>query len=157
MIDYQEAVKKGLMDVFEVYERYFTGMKKAAQSKIFSSLAHPDFVWRYFPWPSHKQEETITLMKEFLLALTTVKNTGVEANARAIVWMLDKPGVQENPMEMFFSLVSQYQAPVTIGSDAHRPLQIAECFGELTALLKRVGIKKVALFDQKKMRLEKMA
>lgn len=155
-IEYQEAVKTGQMDVFEIYERFFNNMEKAAQSKIFSCLAHPDFVWRYFPWPNHKNDETLFLMEHFVKSLAAIKETCIEANARGIVWTLDKGEQDNNYMKDFFFMVAKHGVPVTVGSDAHRPLQIAECFGELTDFLKRMGIKKVAIFDQKKMRMEKM-
>jgi len=43
---------------------------------------HPDFVWRYFPWPEEESDEAFSYMDELICAVASQDKVSIEANAK---------------------------------------------------------------------------
>ncbi len=130
-----------------MYSMFFDALSKASKTGLFTCMAHPDFVWRYFPLPE-RYESIFEKMEQFVSTVAQNKDISIEANASAISWMADKGGIERDLFKILFSMVKKYKVPVTLGSDAHRPLAIASNFGAMISKLSDIGIKKMTIFDK---------
>jgi histidinol-phosphatase (PHP family) len=82
-------------------------------SKIFSMIAHPDFIFRYYPqW----DEDCIKITKKIIDASIKTKiPLGFNLNGLA-----NKRTSMDYPADEFWKLVSQSNAKVIIEADAHQ-------------------------------------
>jgi histidinol-phosphatase (PHP family) len=143
-------------DPWTVYKLFYEAMTSAAKSGLFTGMGHPDFIWRYFPWPHDNEEALSEIIDTFIRAVAEKKGMSMEANSNAVIWMRGKTELERNYFSAFFSKVAKHKVPVVIGSDSHRPLNLTAGFGEMIEILKDLGIKKKALYNKKKLRLKKL-
>lgn len=136
-----------------VYDLFFDALTRAAKTGLFTCAAHPDFIWRYFPWPEEGKEDILKRMDEFVAAVAENGNMSVEANSNAVMWMMSRVGEERDLFEVLFRMVVAHKAPITLGSDAHRPLHLAGSFGQTISILESLGIKKMAVFKERKMKM----
>lgn len=54
------------------------------------------------------------------------------------------------PSPEFLKILSQYEVPITMSSDAHFPDDVGNLLDEARELLKSIGIKKIATFEKRK-------
>lgn len=146
---------KGL-DTMETYRLFFKHLVKAAETDLFTSIGHPDFIWRYFPWPEDHREDILSLMEELIDAAAKNKKISIEANANTVLWIAANNPEGIEYFDLFFKRVRKKNVPVTLGSDCHKPLGLAAGFGEMIDMLKCLGFKKSAIFRKKKMKMIKL-
>jgi len=135
-------------DQRQVYEAYFDAVRSGVQSKLFQSLAHIDFIWRYVAWPEAPQD----LMEEYIsnaVSLAEKNNVCVEINANGFLWSQINDGRNYNLFDMTIEAVKKHNASVTIGSDAHTPNLVGKAFPQILAILKSKGIETFSVFEQK--------
>ena len=83
---------------------------------------------------------------EQMIKTVAVQNLAIELNTAG----LRKPVGEIYPQEAWLRLCYQYQIPVTLGSDAHQPQDVAADFDQAIALLIKVGYTQLASFTQRK-------
>jgi histidinol-phosphatase (PHP family) len=132
-----------------VYQEYFRLCRTAVESGLFDSLAHPDFVWRYVRWPSMHTEQIAAEMEK--LTETAARfDRALEVNANAYLWSQLYSVDDFDPLQEFLAMARRNAAPVSIGSDAHKPQFVAKWFEHLQGVLKNAGIEQYASFKNRR-------
>ncbi|MEJ5186267.1 MAG: hypothetical protein WHT46_04230, partial [Candidatus Geothermincolales bacterium] len=57
-----------------------------------------------------------------------------------------KPVGEIYPSEVFLGIMRDFGVPVTLGSDAHHPSEVAYAFEEALQLLRRAGYREITVF-----------
>jgi len=122
----------------ELYRIYFDLVQQAAKSGLFDVIGHFDLIKKLQCWPETDQtslfEETLKILKE--------ANMVMELNTSGI----DRPCGEFFPSREILSLACKLGVPITLGSDAHQPDQVARHFDLAVSMLKEVGYTKITRF-----------
>jgi len=129
-------------DVFDVYREYFDKVARLAASGLYDILGHPDVVKKFGHRPARPYDD---LMAK---ALEAVQKAGMALDVNTSG--LRRPAKEIYPSRRFLELAREVGVPVTLGSDAHRPEEVGEGFGEAVALLKSVGYDEIRSFTGRK-------
>ncbi len=135
-------------DTWPVYSEYFNAAKALVSSGIFSSFAHIDFIWRYMKWPTKKDNKIIRLIQE-TVEMAAANNIAVEINSNGYLWSQIYNVSGGDPFEVLLESIKTYNASITIGSDAHKPVFVGKSFNELARLLKARGITRYSTFSER--------
>jgi histidinol-phosphatase (PHP family) len=133
-----------------VFTEYFRCARAAMQSKLFHSLAHLDFIWRYLRWP---QKGALDLLeREIAATVQTGRDTTtcIEINANGYLWSQLNITEGPDPFVMLLGEIRDRQAPVTIGSDAHDPQLVGKSFNDIIPVLHSWGITHCTTFTEGK-------
>ena len=140
-------------DLEQVIYEYFRCAKAALRSRKFSSLAHPDFIWRYLK----VTEGTIAAMyeREIRELVQEAAQSGIciEINANGYLWSNGTDAGGPDPFIMLLGELRSQQVPVTIGSDAHDPRMVGKAFDDLIPVLHSWEIRSCATFTDGKMKV----
>lgn len=127
-------------DLLEVQRTYFHLLAKAAESKLFDSLAHPDLIKNVTSkrWNAHE------IMDDIEKALDRIAATGVamELNTSGV----NKTISEMNPFPDMLRAMQQRGIPVTIGADAHTPSRVGDGYEYALNLLSECGYENVSFF-----------
>jgi histidinol-phosphatase (PHP family) len=118
-------------DPYEVWSMYFERLTQAVQSGLFDIIAHADLPKKFKIYP--KQDPT-PLFRPFLQAASE-RNVAIELNTAG----LRKDCREIYPSRAFLELARQKNIPITFGSDAHAPSEVAHAFRDAVDLAKAVG------------------
>jgi histidinol-phosphatase (PHP family) len=118
-------------DLFALWERYFDLLGEAAESGLFDVLAHPDLIKKF----GFRPDVDVRRLYEDCLDRVAATDLAMEVNTGG----LRKPVKEIYPDEGFLFLCRERDIPVTLGSDAHHPSEVAEGFEEALLLLRNVG------------------
>lgn len=122
----------------EVYRMYFERVQQAAKSGLFDIIGHFDLIKKLNCWPesdqTHLFDETLKVVKE--------ANVVLELNTSG----LDRPCGEFFPSQKILDLAFRNGLQVTLGSDAHRPEQVARHFDLAVKMLKDIGYTKISRF-----------
>lgn len=129
-----------------IYREYFRCMVCAAESNLFNSLAHTDFVWRYIPWPTPATAEIFDLI-DSVVATAAAHGVCLEINANAFNWSLLHGPDNNDPFEHLLSCIAKRKACITLGSDAHAPESVGAAFADIIPALLSHGITSQTRFD----------
>jgi len=125
-------------DYGELWERYFTDLVDAARSGLADVMAHADLVKKFCKRPDtpvgHLYGATADALSEAGVA--------VEVNTAG----LHKPCRELYPGPDLLAELRRAGVPVTIGSDAHAPEQVALGTGEAIEALRSAGYRSVLVF-----------
>jgi len=137
----EEVDKYSEWDLWELYEKYFTLVQRAALSGLFDIMAHPDLIKKFNFSPSR------SLMPLYDDTARAFKRAGVcvEVNTAGLRY----PVREIYPSLDFLKVAFRYGLPVTLGSDAHLPDQVGAGFAEAIALIKEAGYREITLFNQR--------
>ncbi|MCG7419614.1 histidinol phosphate phosphatase domain-containing protein [Macrococcoides goetzii] len=135
-------------DLVELYEDHFNTVIKAAESGIFSFIAHLDNlkVFNFRP----DEELLIPFYKKVAKALVE-NNVATEVN---VGLKYRYPVKEQCPSEKFINVLSKHNVHFTTSSDSHFPHDIGIYNEEIRALLKRKDVNHIVSFN--KMKREKM-
>jgi histidinol-phosphatase (PHP family) len=126
----------------EIYEEYLLTTQAAARSGAYDIIGHLDCI----KTEGHLPDPGITPLLEETVRVIAEAGVAVELNTsgwrKRIGDCYPRPGLLE--------VCQHYGVPVTLGSDAHEPGQVASHFGDAVALLKQVGYRELATFAQRK-------
>jgi len=126
-------------DLFNLWRRYFELLGDAAESGLFDVLAHPDLIKKF----GYRPQEDVTHLYRDCLDRVAAAGIAVEVSTAG----LRKPVGEIYPGVEFLRLCHDRGIGVTLGSDAHRPLEVGDRFEEALRLLQRVGYEEVAVFQ----------
>jgi histidinol-phosphatase (PHP family) len=128
-------------DIDALWERYFDEVARAASSRLFDVMAHPDLVkkFAFFPSkdPAHWYDVAASAMAE--------GGCAVEVNTAG----LRKPVGEIYPSLRMLQACRRRGVPATLGSDAHAPHEVGAGLAEAGELLAEAGYDSVVVFRKR--------
>lgn len=132
-----------------IWRAYFETLARAARSGLFDILAHPDLVKVWGPErprpegdPRRYYEPAIEAIAETRIAVE-LSTAGLRKRVRELY-----------PAEGFLQDCVAAGAPVALSSDAHRPEDVGADYEQALALLERLGVGELCVFERRVRRLE---
>lgn len=138
VFDYNFAERSNL----DIYKEYINTMINGIQTGLFDIIGHADLI-------KQPGNSLITLLPEQIeKMLKEAKNMGMALEINTSGY---RRKIQESyPGFEWLPTIKEIDIPITIGSDAHDPSQIAMEFNKVYQALNFHEINKVAFFDQRK-------
>jgi len=133
------------LGVDEGWRRYFETLAAAAQSRLFDSLSHPDLV---------KIFGVLAASFDYNPVAEAIAESGVAVEVSTAG--LRKPVGELYPHPDFLAACRERNVPVTLGSDAHKPVLVGREFDRARDLLRSVGYETITLFDGRRGRQEQL-
>jgi histidinol-phosphatase (PHP family) len=132
-----------------VWREYFETLAAAAASGLFDVLAHPDLVK---VWGAGRPAPTAPLATYYQLAMPAIEaaDLAVEVSTAG----LRKPAGEIYPAPKLLELCLAAGKPVALSSDAHVPEHLGYRYDEAVALLRELGVERVAVFEDRRRREE---
>jgi len=114
----------------------------------FDALGHLDYVIRYWRRDLNKKYSYADFSDVFDAILSTLirKDKALEVNTSGYVYKLDQPHPSYEVLKRYKQLGGEL---LTIGSDAHRPENIAVSFDVVEKHLKNIGFKSYTIFQKR--------
>lgn len=137
--DPESASEYDKHDIDELYRQYFSVLGDAVQTGLFDILAHPDLIKKFDKRPGKDPGP----LYESLLERVREKDMCYEINTAGLRW----PVAEMYPERKFVEIAHSMGIPVTLGSDAHSPENVARDFEEAARLLISVGYREIATFE----------
>ncbi|MGM0530287.1 MAG: histidinol-phosphatase HisJ family protein [Bacteroidota bacterium] len=133
-------------DIDELYETYFSLLRKAISSDLYDIMGHIDVIKKFAYYPSFSPYEWY----KKLIRSMKHKDKVVEINTNG----LNKPCKEFYPDKNFVKMCFQANIPVTLGSDAHVSNEVGQHFDQAVEMLRNIGYRKIATFNKRKRRME---
>ena len=135
---------KGL-DIDQFYIDYLSEVGDLVETGLYNTVGHADLAKKFDVRPS------IDLEPHYRELLGKIKGAGMcyEVNTAGLRW----PVEEMYPAEAFVRLAAEMGVPVTLGSDAHTPGDVARDFDRALALIRSAGYRELAAFEGGGMRL----
>lgn len=133
----------------DIWSAYFLALGEAARSGLFDILAHPDLVkvgGAERPCPEGD------LRRFYELAIDAIARSGIAVEVSTSG--LRKRVRELYPAEAFLAMCAEAGVPVALSSDAHRPEDVGADYDQALALLERVGLGELCVFERRERRLE---
>lgn len=133
-------------DYFAYQKLYFEHLAESAETGLFDTLAHPDLVKNEAPGEWHFER----IQPHIERALDRIAKTGVamELNTSG----LNKSLPEMNPGPRMLTLMRMRGIPVVLGSDAHRPVRVADRYEQALRMLGELGFTEISLFLERRRR-----
>jgi histidinol-phosphatase (PHP family) len=133
------------MLINEIYDDYLNEMIKGIQTGLYDVIGHADIIKGYGD----------SLIK---LVPNKVKKMLYEAKNYGMVIEYNTSGYRKKVLECYpgfdwLPFIQEVGLPITIGSDAHSPEQVALNYLYVYDKLQRFGIKEIATFEKRKIKL----
>ncbi len=130
-------------DIDAIWEKYFNTVSEMAKTKLFDIVGHLDLikVFKYYP----QKKSPIEYAKKALEAIKEA-DMAIEINTAGY----DKPCNESYPSKDLLKLAYEFDIPITFGSDAHKPSQVARYTKEAQELAKDVGYTKCVLYKNRR-------
>lgn len=128
-------------DLKEIFFDYFDRVKKAIQSDLFDIIAHIDLIKL---WGVPLPDGIENIYKDISETLSS-SSIALEINTSG----LRRPVKEIYPSVNFLKVISQFNVPVTFGSDAHLPEDAGRSIRDTYKLVKDLGFKKVSVFNKR--------
>mgnify|MGYP000120733741 CR=1 FL=1 len=132
-----------------VWRTYFTWLGELAASGMFDILAHPDLVKHWGaqrPWP----DKDLRFYYDIAMEQIAASGIAVEVSTAG----LRKPVGEIYPSSAFLEMVVDAGNPIALSSDAHTTEHLGYGYDEAVQLLTDHGVKELAVFDRRAVRLE---
>jgi len=132
-------------EIVDMNKRYYEMVQEAANSKLFNIIGHFDVVKKYNFRPQENMDDVIKK------TLDIIKNADlcIEVNTSG----LEKPCHEIYPSEKILKWCHDLGIPLTLGTDAHNVSQIDMHLNDAIKLIKSIGYKEIATFDQGKIKM----
>lgn len=133
----------------QAYTEYFeTVLENAKLHDCYNVYGHIDYVNRYAPYDdkSFTYDEYKEIIDEILKVLVD-KGKGLDVNTSGYRYGIGRPYPRIEILKRFKELGGEI---ITVGSDAHRPEDIADHFDEAYDIIKAAGFKAITSFRNKK-------
>lgn len=138
----EEREKWNERDINAVYRDYFELLRGCAQSGLYDIIAHPDLVKKF----GHRPEADITPEIEQTAEVFKKAGVAVEINTSG----RRKPVGEMYPSLRDLTIYCQNGVPLTFGSDAHKPEEVACDFDLAADLAKKAGYREYVMFEKRK-------
>jgi len=132
-----------------VWRRYFETLGEAARSGLFDVLTHPDLVK---VWGDGAPRPEGDLRRFYEPAVEAFAESGVAIELSTAGWR--KPVGEVYPAPAFLEMVLDAGCPIALSSDAHVPDDLGYRYEDAVALLERLGVGELCVFDSRERRLE---
>jgi histidinol-phosphatase (PHP family) len=129
-------------DIDALYVRYFDLVGASAEAGLFDTIGHPDLVKKFGHRPRHDQSEAYARLAERLAA----GRACVELNTSG----LRKPVGEVYPHPDLLRACATAGVPVTLGSDAHAPGEVAADLAAGFALMRSVGYDRFVRYERRR-------
>jgi len=126
----------------EVWATYFERLTMAAASGLFEIIGHADLPKKF----GHCPPPACMALCEKFLSTAKKHNCAIELNTAG----LRKDCREIYPSRQILDLAFQKNVPITFGSDAHAPAEVAMNFAEAVRLARGVGYTECCRFAQRK-------
>jgi histidinol-phosphatase (PHP family) len=126
-------------DIDELYERYFDLICRGAESGYFDTIAHLDLVKKFGHRPTGDPADLYERVARRLAAA----GVAVEVNTAG----LRKPVGELYPHLDLLTACRRAGVPATLGSDAHRPEEVAADYQLAVAHLRAAGYERVIAYE----------
>jgi histidinol-phosphatase (PHP family) len=136
----------------EIWREYFLTLGEAARSGLFDILAHPDLVKVWGPAHPARPLPEGDLRRYYELAIDGIAESGVAVEVSTAG--LRKRVREIYPAPTFLEMCLEAGAPVALSSDAHRPEDVGADYDQALALLDRLGVSELCVFERRERRLE---
>lgn len=129
-------------DADELYLAYFEIVQQAVKSRMFSTIGHLDLIKIF----GHRSRTPVEKLIDPTLRLLAEYQQTIEVNTAGRYKRVGEIYPARGILEKCF----QYGVPVTTSSDAHVPEVVGRDVAEATQMLKDIGYRQVATFEQRK-------
>lgn len=129
-------------NVDQVCQQYYALVQDMAKTRLFDIVGHLDLVKKFGFKP--KQDLTDLLLET--VGVISEKQMCVEVNTSG----LRRPCREIYPSEKLLRMCFDHGVPVTLGSDAHTPQDVAADFGKALNLLRKIGYSEILRFTRRK-------
>jgi len=133
-------------DTLDFQKAYFDLLARAAETRLFDTLAHPDLVKNCAP-----RDWNIELAMPFIeraLDRIAAAGTAMELNTSGLL----KSIPQMNPAPEILSAMATRGIPVVLGADAHVPERVAADYETALDLVESCGFREVSYFVDRELR-----
>jgi histidinol-phosphatase (PHP family) len=132
----------------KVWRRYFEMLGELAATGIFDIVAHPDLVKM---WGGRRPRPEGDLRRYYELAMDGIAETrpAIEVSTAG----LRKPVGELYPDPAFLELCLEAGCPVALSSDAHEPEHLGYAYDQALAMLDRLGVSELAVFERRERKL----
>ena len=133
------------LDIDQFYRDYLCAVGDMAETGLYNTVGHADLAKKF------DVRAKIDLEPLYRDVLAKVKEAGMcyEINTAGLRW----PVKEMYPAPEFVRVAFEMGVPVTLGSDAHSPADVARDFDRGIALIREAGYDSVAAFEGGAMRL----
>lgn len=133
------------LDVDQFYVDYLEAVGDMAETGLYNTVGHADLAKKF------DVRAKIDLEPHYRELLAKVMDAGMcyEVNTAGLRW----PVKEMYPAPDFVRIASEIGVPVTLGSDAHSPADVARDFDQAIALIRNTGYESIAAFEGGAMRL----
>jgi histidinol-phosphatase (PHP family) len=121
-----------------VWLRYYALLRGAVRSGTFQLVSHPVRMYRRNPHIPPTLDDEL----EHLAAEAAAHNVALEINGFDLISYPEM-------VKRLARACALHRAPISIGSDAHLPAQLAQAHAQTEALLREMGIMKVRIWKQR--------
>jgi histidinol-phosphatase (PHP family) len=135
-------------DPEKVWSRYFETLGEAARSGLFDILAHPDLVK---VWGADRRPAG-DLRRFYELAMDGIEESKIAIEVSTAG--LRKPVGEIYPAPTFLEMCLEAGCPVALSSDAHTTEQLAFRYDDALEFLDSVGVREIAVFEERERRME---
>jgi len=136
-----QAARYAEWDLRELYATYFRLVVDAMETALFDIMAHVDLVKKW----GHRPEDGWADILEEVAAAARRCGVCVELNTAGI----DKPVGEPYASAEVLAALAAHGVPITFGSDAHAPEQVARYFPQAAQLAREAGHRSYAYFQQR--------
>lgn len=133
-------------DISELYAKFFTLERLAAESGLFDILAHIDLIKKFGHKPSHDLGRLYADVAQSIARA----NVAIELSTAG----RRKPVSEVYPNPSLLAECCRQGVPLVISSDAHSPQEVAWGFAEARELAMATGYTQVARFERRQRFLE---
>ena len=140
-----DPVLPSKQDAAQVYAEYLHTTQAAARSGAYDIIGHLDCL----KTAGHILDPTITPLLEATVRVLAESGVAIELNTSG--WR--KPINECYPRAELLACCFHYGVPITLGSDAHMPGDVAYRFGDAIQLLQDIGYREYATFAARQRRM----
>jgi histidinol-phosphatase (PHP family) len=132
-----------------VWRRYFETVAESARSGLYDIVAHPDLV-KVWGDRAPRPEGDPRYFYEPAVEAFAEAGIAVEVSTAG----LRKPAGEIYPAREYLEMVVDAGCPIALSSDAHTPDQIGFRYEQAVELLESLGVRELAVFENRGRRLE---
>jgi histidinol-phosphatase (PHP family) len=125
----------------ELHESYYHSIKDSASSGLFDIIGHCDLVKKLGACAGKKIDEALWA------ALEEIRKSDLCIEINTSGWR--RAGQEAYPAERILAFARDLGIPMTLGSDAHKPLDVAWDFDRAVALIERYGRGRISTFEKR--------